>query len=334
VVSKKTPTTLNVGFVLIPGMLITGTALPYEMWAAAADSIKGRRGSTHIKLHVIRASELSLGPLSLEADYDLQSCPQLDILYLPALWRNPRAIINQLGQLFYDTLVDRHENGTQVAAVGSGVSILAKSGLLDGRAATTHWHYFEQFEKDFPRVHLKRNFFITQSGSLYCAASINSLADVTVHLMERFIDRTVARHVERNFSHEIRRTYEEYRYLDGGRTPLDDEIVLEAQIWISQNLSAQVNIEDLARQLGVALRTLNRRFNIATGNSVRQYWQKERVAFAKELLGKTNLSISEICWRVGYGDVSYFSRLFQREISVTPLAYRKTVRAKLFRLAN
>jgi transcriptional regulator GlxA family with amidase domain len=330
-ISKNTLTTLNVGFVLVPGMLVTGTALPYEMWAAAADNIKGRRGSTHIKLHLIRVSELSLGPLSLEADYDLQSCPQLDILYLPALWRNPRVIINQLGQLFYDTLVHQHKSGTQVAAVGSGVSLLAKSGLLDGLAATTHWHYFEQFETDFPKVHLKRNFFITQSGSLHCAASINSLADVTVHLMERFIDQTVARHVERNFSHEIRRTYEEYRYLDGGRTPLDDELVLEVQMWIAQNLPAQTKIEDLARQFGVALRTFNRRFKSATGNSVRKYWQKERVALAKELLGKTNLSISEICWRVGYGDVSYFSRLFQREISITPLAYRKTIRAKLFR---
>jgi len=155
-------------------------------------------------------------------------------------------VINQLGQSFYDTLVCRHGNGTQIAAVGSGVALLAKSGLLNGRVATTHWHYFDQFERDFPDIHLKRNFFITQSGTLYCAASINSLADVTVHLMERFIDKIAARHVERNFSHEIRRTYDEYRYLDGGRTPLDDEIALEAQGWISQNLSTQMNISDLA----------------------------------------------------------------------------------------
>jgi transcriptional regulator GlxA family with amidase domain len=331
-VKTHTLTRLNIGFVLLPGMLVTGTTLPYEMWSAAADNIKGSRGQTDIKLYLIRASELSLGPLSLRTDCNFDSCPPLDVIYLPALWRNPRTIINQLKKYFYDTLILHHKSGTQVAAVGSGVSILAKSGLLDGHAATTHWHYFEQFEKDYPRVHLKRNFFITQSGSLYCAASINSLADVTVHLMERFIGQTIARHVERNFSHEIRRTYEEYRYLDGGRTPLDDETVLEVQMWIAQNLSSQITIGDLAEQFGVALRTFNRRFKSATGNSLRKYWQKERVMLAKELLGKTNLSISEICWRVGYADASYFSRLFQREISITPLAYRQTIRAKLFSL--
>ena len=332
--NQKITKVLKVGFILTPGMLITGTALPYEMWSAALETVKVRRGASEVKLYLIGVSDSLSGPLSLKPNCDLQSCPQLDILYLPALWRNPRVVINQLGQSFYDTLVHRHGNGTQIAAVGSGVALLAKSGLLNGRVATTHWHYFEQFERDFPNINLKRNFFITQSGTLYCAASINSLADVTVHLMERFIDKTVARHVERNFSHEIRRTYDEYRYLDGGRTPLDDEIALEAQGWISQNLSTQMNIADLAAHLGVALRTLNRRFKVATGSSVRQYWQKERIVFAKELLGDTNLSIGEISWRVGYGDASYFSRLFQREISVTPLAYRKTVRAKLFRLAN
>jgi len=211
------------------------------------------------------------------------------------------------------------------------VALLAKSGLLDGKAATTHWYYFDQFEKDFPEAQVKKNFFITQSGLLHCAASINSLADVTVHLIERAIDKSVARHVEKNFSHEIRRTYEEYRYLDGGTTLLDDEVILEAQLWIDDNLAAQQTVDELAARLGVALRTLNRRFRQATGMSVRNYWQLKRVAFAKELLEKTNLTIGEVAWRVGYQDAGYFSRLFRREIFMTPFDYRQMVRAKLFR---
>lgn len=322
---------IQIGFLLTPGMLATGTALPYEMWLAAKDFCLVRKRPEVINLSLIEACDGASGRLVLKADCDIASSPRLDILYLPALWRNPRTVISRLGSKFWEMLVSQHNSGAQIAAVGTGVALLAKSGLLDGKAATTHWYYFDQFEKDFPEAQVKKNFFITQSGLLHCAASINSLADVTVHLIERAIDKSVARHVEKNFSHEIRRTYEEYRYLDGGTTLLDDEVILEAQLWIDDNLAAQQTVDELAARLGVALRTLNRRFRQATGMSVRNYWQLKRVAFAKELLEKTNLTIGEVAWRVGYQDAGYFSRLFRREIFMTPFDYRQMVRAKLFR---
>ena len=328
----KSDFTLQIGFLLTPGMLSTGTALPYEMWLAAQDLCLVRKRREVIKLNLIETcSNLSGRRLALKSDCSFRTVPQLDILYLPALWRNPRTVINRMELEFWESLRSQHDGGAQIASVGTGVALLAESGLLDGKAATTHWYYFEQFERDFPNVRLKKNFFITQSGLLHCAASINSLADVTVHLIERAVDKSIARHVEKNFSHEIRRTYEEYRYLDGGNTSLDDEVVLEAQLWISDNLAAQQTIYELADRLGVALRTLNRRFRQATGLSVRKYWQLKRVTLAKELLEKTNLTISEVAWRVGYQDAGYFSRLFSRELSMTPLAYRRMVRAKLFR---
>jgi len=210
------------------------------------------------------------------------------------------------------------------------LSLLAATGWLNGRAATTHWFNFERFEQAYPHVELKRQYFITQSGALYCAASINSLADVTVHLIERFFDRATAHHVERNFSHEIRRTYAEYRYLDGGSSLLDDETVVEAQMWIAANLASETTVAELAARLDVGVRTLERRFRAASGCSVRNYWQQQRMLLAKELLEKTNLNVADIAWRVGYRDASYFSALFQREMSTGPSEYRQTVRKKLF----
>ena len=255
------------------------------------------------------------------------------MVYLPALWRNPAQLYGRLATLF-EWLHAQHEHGAQIAAVGTGVSLLAATGLLDGRAATTHWYNFERFASAFPAVELKREFFITQSGALYCAASINSLADVSVHLIERAYDRATARHVERNFSHEIRRTYEEYRYLDGGMAPLADEVVVEAQLWIDANVAAQLSIAELAKRHGVSTRTFDRRFRQATGSSPRSYWQQRRVRLAKELLEQTNLTIGEIAYRVGYQDAGHFARLFQRELSVAPFDYRQTVRAKLFQPAH
>ena len=331
---QSTTSPLRIGFILTPGMLTTGTALPYEMWAAANDCRRGRRKrGRSVSLKLVSCGidpRFTFGRLPITPDCTLDDHPQFDVIYLPALWRNPartRGIRARLGAW----LVEQYKCGAHIAAVGTGVSLLAATGLLDGKAATTHWYFFERFEREFPRVDLKRHFFITQSGSLYCAASINSLADVTVNLIERAFDRATAHHVERNFSHEIRRTYEEYRYMDGGNAPLDDELIVEAQVWIESNVAAQITVADLASRIGVSSRTLDRRFRAATGTSPRNYWQRQRALLAKELLENTNLTISEIAYRVGYQDAGHFARIFRRELSVAPSEYRQTVRAKLFR---
>ena len=323
---------LRIGFVLTPGMLATGTALPYEMWLAAADRRRAeRRADGRIELRLIAAlgDETDYGRLAIRADCQLADAGRFDVVYLPALWRNPATLRRRLAPL-NAWLIEQYEGGAQIAAVGTGVSLLAATGLLDGLAATTHWYNFERFARDYPAVDLKRQFFITQAGALYCAASINSLADVSVHLIERSFDRATAQHVERNFSHEIRRTYEEYRYMDGGLAPLADEVVVEAQLWIEANVAAQITVAELATRLGVSVRTLDRRFRQASGASPRAFWQQRRVRLAKELLEKTNLTIGEIAYRVGYLDAGHFSRLFERELSVPPSQYRQTVRAKLF----
>ena len=119
--------------------------------------------------------------------------------------------------------------------------------------------------------------------------------------------------------------------MDGENSPLDDEIVVEAQVWIESNISAQIKITELASRMGVSRRTFDRRFRSATGTSPRNYWQRQRAFLAKDLLENTNLTISEIAYRVGYQDVGHFSRIFRREVSVGPSEYRATVRAKLFR---
>ena len=92
----------------------------------------------------------------------------------------------------------------------------------------------------------------------------------------------------------------------------------------------QIQVAELATRLGVSVRTLDRRFRQASGASPRAFWQQRRVRLAKELLEKTNLTIGEIAYRVGYQDAGHFSRLFERELSVPPSQYRQTVRAKLF----
>jgi transcriptional regulator GlxA family with amidase domain len=324
---------MRLGFVLAENMLAAGTMLPLEMWRAAESTARGR-GAAEASMHTtLLAVELvpvatqSGVPISPEASFD--DTQAMDVVYLPALWRNPRPVIRRNRPMF-DWLVRQFEDGAMLAAVGTGCCFLAEAGLLDGKSATTHWHYFERFARDYPKVMLKRDFFITQAGSIFCAASVNALADVTVHLIEHFYGRAVASHVERNFSHEIRRPYEKYRYLQGDDLQHTDELIIEIQLWMQRHLNQAIEIPAVAAKFDLSARTLARRFNAAIGCSPLPYLQQQRMRAAKELLESTNLTIGEVAFRVGYQDQGHFARLFARSIAVNPADYRKTVRAKVF----
>ena len=323
---------MKVGFVLTPRMLTTGTAYPYEMWLAAKEMVLASKMEMQVDLYLIALStEFVKSRLPLKPDILIESAPKMDIVYLPALWRNPRKVLNQVPKKL-DLWIRKNANqGSEIAAVGSGVSLLARTGLLNGKPATTHWHYFKEFSKQFPEVNLKQDFFTTQCDKLHCAASINSLADLTVYLIEKYVGVEIALHVERNFSHEIRRNYVSQRFSTDLESPSTDEVILEVKNYIQSNISNSISINAIAMSKGISRRTLDRRFKNSTGFTVGGYLQKQRISLAKDLLSQTDLPICEVAWNVGLNDSSYFAFLFKKEMLVRPNEYRKTVRAKLFR---
>ncbi|MFT4580524.1 MAG: transcriptional regulator GlxA family with amidase domain [Gammaproteobacteria bacterium] len=324
---------MHVGFVLAQNMLAASTMLPLEMWRAAESTAFGRNKADATLLTTLFASQSEPVPtqsgISITPEANFDASAPMDVVYLPALWRNPRRVIKQ-NQPMLDWLVTQFESGAMLAAVGTGCCFLAEAGLLDGKSATTHWHYLERFARDYPKVMLKRDYFITQAGPLFCAASVNALADVTVHLIEHFYGRAIASHVERNFSHEIRRPYEKYRYLEGDDIQHTDELLIEIQLWMQRHLSQAMAVPEIARKFGLSPRSLSRRFKTATDRSPLIYLQEQRMRAAKDLLESTNLTIGEIAFRVGYHDQGHFARLFLRAMAVKPNDYRKTVRAKVF----
>ena len=324
---------MKLAFVISDQMLAASLFLPLEMWRAAEYArIAARKYGSALEVERVSADNLignSLADVALEPTVSLEQASFADIIYLPALWRNPRPVLAKSAALS-GWLRLQFRSGSTLAAVGTGCCFLAEAGLLDGKSATTHWHYLDEFQRDYPRVNLKRDYFITQSGSIFCAASVNALADVTVHLIERFYGREIASLVERNFSHEIRRPYEKYRYFDGDDLQHVDETVIEIQLWMKRHMNEAVEMPRLASFFSLSARTLTRRFKAAIGLSPLEYLQKLRIETAKELLESTNLKVSEIAYRVGYHDQGYFSQLFRREMAVLPLQYRKTVRAKIF----
>lgn len=324
----------TVTFLLIDQMLATGTMLPLEMLRGAESRarVEGKNESLRLVTASLDGAPVNTrSGFSLAPDVSLADAPDSDIIYLPALWRNPRPALKRSGALL-EWLRRHAEAGAAISAVGTGVCFLAAAGLLDGKPATTHWHYFEQFAADYPNVKLKRQYFITQADKLFCAASVNSLADVTVYLIRQLYGAAVASHVERNFSHEIRRPFEEITYSEGAVHLHPDEEIVQAQTWLKERCSEEIRLSAVANHFDMSVRSFNRRFKLATGQTPLQYLQNVRVDMARELLQSSNLSVNEIAEKVGYQDMGHFTALFKKFLSTTPSEYRTTVRAKLFRV--
>lgn len=329
---------LSVNLVIYPHVLATGVALPVEM-LLAGEAFARRYDQSVLKLTTQFMSERSTSiksraGITMVADFALDDDLSVhrehpDIIIVPSLWRNPRPVLKSHSKLIA-WLKACWQQGSTLIGVGTGVCFLAESGLLDNHSATTHWHYVAQFKRDYPKVNLQPDFFITQSERIYCAASLNALADIIVHIIAQHYGKAAAQNVERNFSHEIRKPYEEQRYLEGAVDRHADELIAEIQFWLRTNLNTELTLTEIAEQFGMSQRTFTRRFKVATGIRATQYWQQLRIEMAKELLSSSNLTIQEIADQVGYQDQGHLTRLFKKVLSMTPKAYRAMVRKKLF----
>ena len=214
-------------------------------------------------------------------------------------------------------------------SIGSGSFLLAATGLMNGRSATTHWHWFDHFRKRYPLVQLEREQLITQSDQVFCVSSVNSVADLMVYLCGQIFSPRVARHIENQFSPEIRQRFSPSP-VGAPRDLHGDELIVDAQIDIGRDLRSVTPLPAMAQKLGVSARTLARRFSAATGVSITEYRQQRRLDEAQALLRRTNLSIMEIGHAVGLADASHFTRMIREQTGLTPSGYRIAVREKAF----
>ncbi len=146
-------TNTQIGFVLCERMLSSGLSLPIEMWKAAASSYLAEQKTTsHAGTHkpekspfrlcrpenILKVNTIGINSepilthsgFSITADTTLAEDRHYDVIYLPALWRNPRAVVRQQPELL-EWLTEQAARGTRIAAVGTGCCFLAESGLLN-----------------------------------------------------------------------------------------------------------------------------------------------------------------------------------------------------------
>ena len=277
----------RISFLLYRDLLSTSIALPLEMIEAANDYQKAHGQRSHtLEIQWIAESLEPIktrGGLVFQPSLTLADSQPSDLIFLPALWRNPLKSLRHHAQLV-PWLKKQVLAPTRICAVGTGACYLAETGCLNGKPATTHWYFFEEFSQRYPLIDLKRQYFITQANWLFCTGSVNALADLTVYFIKEFLGEAVAHHVARHFSHEVRQPFEENRFLAGDDTRHEDEYILQAQLWMHENFHRALEVNQVAKRFGMSVRNFNRRFKEATGKTPVGFLQDVRVINARELL--------------------------------------------------
>jgi len=210
---------------------------------------------------------------------------------------------------------------TLVAASCYGTFVLAESGLLDGRQATTTWWLEAPFRQRYPRVGLDAGLALADGGNVLSAGAMTAHTDLSLHVLRRLFGAALARKVGAIMLVDGARTSQ--RPFMALQRHFADPLVQQAADRLAQQRGAAITPSDLAAELHVSYRTLHRRFNGAAGMPPLAYLQALRVEHAKELLESTRLSLEQIVEEVGYHDVSAFRRLFARSTGLSPAQYRQ-----------
>ncbi|CAB3776704.1 GlxA family transcriptional regulator [Paraburkholderia caffeinilytica] len=255
----------------------------------------------------------------------IPSRQRFDLVFVPsAHYAGQKAFDKLLASqsMACDWLITQWNAGACIAANCTGTFILAKTGLLDGRTATTTWWLADQFRAKFSRVDLKVEPVITEVDRLICAGASASYLLQTIHIVERLSGPTIASLCAKTMLVDVSQTKQPPYLPLLAEKAHGDSLVHRAQHQLQKNMMKAVRISTLATELGVSERTLIRRFQAALDQTPLRYLQSLRIEAARGLFEASDLSIEEVAVKVGYSDASSFCRLFKERVGLSPGAYR------------
>ncbi len=268
------------------------------------------------------ASVTSNCALGLTPQLAIGDIERTDIIVLPSSgWDVLDRISNRTPLLPW--LREWHARGAYVAGVCAGVAVLAESGLLDGRQATTHWALAENFRLRYPDVLWQPDQFVTEDDRVLCSGGIYAAIDLSLYLVEKFCGHEIALQCAKSLVVGMPRSRQSgYAVLPLSR-PHGDERIRQAEEYLQAHFDRDVSIDCLAARVRMGPRNFIRRFKAATGRLPGAYAQILRVTAAKEMLEQGAASIQQVSSAVGYDDVAHFRALFKRHTGMTPAEYRK-----------
>lgn len=219
--------------------------------------------------------------------------------------------------------------GARVASICTGAFLLAATGLLDGRRATTHWLAASELARRFPSIDVDPNVLFVDEGNVLTSAGATAGIDLCLHLVRRDYGAALAASAARLSVTPLEREGGQAQFIEH-RLPTSEQKPLSRLLeWLEENLDDEsITLSTIARRGALSVRTLSRHFKQHTGTTPLNWLFRARIRRAQVLLETTPLSVERIATSVGFGSVTAFRAHFRRIARTSPLAYRQAFRAR------
>ena len=259
----------------------------------------------------------------------LKSAATHDLVLIPAFGTADLSSAVEENLEFLPWLRKQHQEGVELASFCTGAFLLGASGLLNGKSATTHIHASTSFAANYPDVFLRANEVITYDHGIYTSGGATSTFHLLLRLIHNYGSREIAVRMAKVFAIDMNRGQQSYFGTFVPSRDHGDELVIKTQRCIENLYNKAATVDDILQQIPASRRNIERRFKLATGNTMIEYLQKTRIEVAKKLLEQTNQSILEMMLNSGYNDLKAFRQLFKKSSGMTPKDYRDKFKARV-----
>ncbi|MGW6915383.1 GlxA family transcriptional regulator [Kitasatospora sp. NPDC054939] len=311
-----------VAVLALDGVSAFDLAIPCQVFALARDT----DGKPLYEVRVcgepsVTASAGEAEPFRITAPYGLDAALGADTVMVPGT--APEAAPDED---VLRLLRSAAGGGSRIASICTGAFLLARAGLLDGRRATTHWHFAERLARDFPAVEVDPSVLFVDDGPVLTSAGIAAGLDLCLHLVRRDHGAAVAAGVARMVVMAPQRSGGQAQFIEY-RTPADDSGSLAPTLrWMRDNLHRPLSVDELAAHAALSRRSLARHFRAQTGTTPLRWLLEQRLQRARELLETTDAPVGRIARKTGFGTVETLRHHFARQVGTTPTAYRAAFR--------
>lgn len=305
---------IKVAVIEIEGCLASSAAITHDVMATA-NRISGAKRVVPFEVATIRCG-------ARRSNGDIRGA---DLVIVPGLGTTTaveleRRLLSPACRRAEDMVAAAFAGGAMLGASCASTFLLAETGALDGRRATTTWWYAPMFRQRYPKVALEAEQIVVADWPVATGGAAMAQMDLMLAVVERFAGPSLAKACARYLLLDARRSQAPFMavtFLAG-----QDPKIAKAEKWVRANISRDFAIDELAASVALAPRTFARRMAATCGLSPIQFVQRIRLETARFLLETTRLPVEQIALRVGYAEPSTLRRLIRRDTKRPPGHFR------------
>src|SRR5262245_13845671 len=225
-----------------------------------------------------------------------------------------------------EALRTAHQRGVRVVSLCTGAFVLAAAGLLDGRAATTHWMHADDLARRYPSIDVRADVLYIDEGDVLTSAGKTAALDLCLHLVRRDLGASAANGIARTLVAPSHRSGGQAQFIAPPAEPRIPAGLAPTLEWARSRLDQPLSVRELADHAGLSTRQLARRMQAEPESGPLEWLHRQRIGRAQELLERTDASVEQVAASCGMGTAATLRRRFHRAVGVTPTAYRATFR--------